>query len=352
MPGPDLLPVRATGSMNRRAEADEDNARKWLSITVIAPCGVHQSLPRSNRSLLTTTCIQPLRRAGRRVGQRGERRVLLPRGPLSLHAASGCDCAGCRGPEISSARGRRRGHLFHARAAACRLCESDTGALKQCALFSRYYCSPIPAAPSTRTRSSSPPSRAMSCSISTPRVSPPVHRAAGHGAAEAVIAALEKGVDINHRATNGMTALAFAANKGHENIAHVLIERGARLEPGYPLILAASNGHAAVVRLLLEHGADADATADALGGTTALHAAATMGQADAVDALLEGGADPFFEIELLGTPLQAATSYAHQYSRDENDALRREVKATNGGNFKGVLRSLRKAVAARSKKSK
>ena len=176
-----------------------------------------------------------------------------------------------------------------------------------------------------------------------------VHRAAGHGAAEAVIAALEKGVDINHRATNGMTALAFAANKGHENIAHVLIERGARLEPGYPLILAASNGHAAVVRLLLEHGADADATADALGGTTALHAAATMGQADAVDALLEGGADPFFEIELLGTPLQAATSYAHQYSRDENDALRREVKATNGGNFKGVLRSLRKAVAAKSK---
>ena len=121
--------------------------------------------------------------------------------------------------------------------------------------------------------------------------------AARRGDADAVSALLERGADVNAAAGDGMTALHWAAERGHAEVAGVLLSASAALEPktrigSYtPLHVASRRGHAAVVKRLLEAGADPDAVTTN-SGVTALHlAAAATGGADAVVALLAYGAD-------------------------------------------------------------
>ncbi len=118
--------------------------------------------------------------------------------------------------------------------------------------------------------------------------------AAMRGDAAAVSALLGRGVDANAAQGDGMTALHWAADKDHADIAKALLARGAnvrattRLGAYTPLHLAARRGHAAVAALLLEGGADPNATATT--GVTALHLAAGAGSRPLVDALLAKGA--------------------------------------------------------------
>ena len=88
---------------------------------------------------------------------------------------------------------------------------------------------------------------------------------------EAATLLIEKGADVNARASNGHTALHYASAYGQTEIIKLLLARGASLnfdvqssaegvDPGCsPLIYAAENGQLEVVTLLLQKGADVNA---------------------------------------------------------------------------------------------
>jgi ankyrin repeat protein len=73
--------------------------------------------------------------------------------------------------------------------------------------------------------------------------------------------------------------------------------RGAQVNgdtyPNPPLFAASGGGSTATIRLLLGHGADPNRRATIHNpGATALHEAACRGQLEALEALLDAGADP------------------------------------------------------------
>ncbi len=122
--------------------------------------------------------------------------------------------------------------------------------------------------------------------------------AARGGDVEVVRALVGEGAEVNAARGDGMTALHFAAERGHPGVAGVLIDAGAAVDAGTrigrytPLHVAARGGHGPVVALLLGAGADPDA-ATTNSGVTALHlAAAAVDGRSAVAALLDHGADP------------------------------------------------------------
>jgi ankyrin repeat protein len=96
-------------------------------------------------------------------------------------------------------------------------------------------------------------------------------------------------------------ALVWAAKSDRVEALPLLVELGARVDAdpyrGTPLIWAAANGRVASIRKLVELGAEVDQRASFGGpdhgeGVTALHLAAQGGRDDAVETLLELGADP------------------------------------------------------------
>jgi hypothetical protein len=97
----------------------------------------------------------------------------------------------------------------------------------------------------------------------------PLSWAAERGHEAVVKLLLEKGADLETRDDNsGQTPLSLAAESGHEVMVKLLLEKGADLETRddnsgrTPLSLAAESGHEAVVKLLLEKGADLETRDD------------------------------------------------------------------------------------------
>ena len=128
---------------------------------------------------------------------------------------------------------------------------------------------------------------------------------------QVVTALLDAGADVNAKVTGkfskvqGYTALHFAAITGNEDVAAVLLGRGAAIDSmsvanpsgsvaATPLLVAAEKDHAAVVRTLIDAGADTNAKVTGefskVEGFTALHFAAFFGNEDAVAVLLGRGA--------------------------------------------------------------
>ena len=121
--------------------------------------------------------------------------------------------------------------------------------------------------------------------------------AARRGDAAAVSSLLDQGADVNEAQGDGMTALHWAAECGHAEVADVLlaasadVEAKTRIGSYTPLHFAGRGGHAPIVVRLLEAGADPDAVTTN-SGVTPLHlAAAAIGGMDAVVVLLAHGAD-------------------------------------------------------------
>ena len=111
----------------------------------------------------------------------------------------------------------------------------------------------------------------------------------------AVRSLLQKRADVNVAEPDGSTALYWAAEKNHVEIAQLLIRAGAnpsaRTRYGAtPLAMASLNGNAALIELLLKAGADFNTVT--ANNETVLMIAARTGVAAAVKTLLSHGADP------------------------------------------------------------
>ena len=97
--------------------------------------------------------------------------------------------------------------------------------------------------------------------------------------------------------TDGFTALHYAGFFGKADVAHILLESGARVDvytqnafANLPLHAAAAGRHLEVCRILLAAGADVTATQH--GGYTPLHEAAQAGDVELAELFLSAGADP------------------------------------------------------------
>jgi uncharacterized protein len=142
----------------------------------------------------------------------------------------------------------------------------------------------------------------------------PVADAAMRGDVAAVRTLLERGGDPDAAQGDGMTALHWAAERGDEEVALLLIEAGAELDPvtrlgAYtPTHLAARGGNTGVLRALLEGGA-APSAATTTGAVTPLHFAASAADPTAALTLLEHSADPNARESRWGqTPLMFAAA--------------------------------------------
>ncbi|KAM0800726.1 hypothetical protein BDR22DRAFT_230902 [Usnea florida] len=93
---------------------------------------------------------------------------------------------------------------------------------------------------------------------------------------------------LNKVDSQGMTALMWAASRGHEAVVRLLLELGPDKQER-ALIVAAESGHKAIVQYLLENIADVDAKD--LDGETALMKAAKRGHEALIQLLLKQGTD-------------------------------------------------------------
>lgn len=115
---------------------------------------------------------------------------------------------------------------------------------------------------------------------------------------------------------DGYPALGLAVFFGHEDIAGMLIERGADVNAASrnnqrvtPLHAAAARHNTKLVGDLLARGADPDASQG--GGITALHEAAFHGDGEIVELLLGYGADPRHKTAEGKTAADMATERGH-----------------------------------------
>ncbi|MEO2003116.1 MAG: ankyrin repeat domain-containing protein, partial [Candidatus Poribacteria bacterium] len=140
--------------------------------------------------------------------------------------------------------------------------------------------------------------------------------AARSGDVDALRSLLAEGADANTTQGDGMTALHWAAERGHSAVAELLLSAGAdgeaqtRVGSYTPLHLASRSGYGPIVRTLLDAGAAPDATTTNTGVTPLHLAAGAVGGADAVAALLERGATVDAREASSGqTPLMFASAY-------------------------------------------
>jgi ankyrin repeat protein len=140
-----------------------------------------------------------------------------------------------------------------------------------------------------------------------------LHLAVYFGVKAIVQLLLEKGIDVNSKASDGQTPLHYASQRGHVEVVQLLLEKGADVnaaaDGSMPLHWTSEGGHVEVVQLLLEKGADMN-TADKYGWTP-LHWASDGRHVEVVQLLLEKGADVNTADKYGWTPLYWASKNKH-----------------------------------------
>lgn len=132
-------------------------------------------------------------------------------------------------------------------------------------------------------------------SVEDAKAEPRIADAAMRGDVMAVRALLQQGADLNTAQGDGMTALHWAAARGDQELARLLLGSGAnpkavtRIGRHTPLHVAASGGHHLVVRALVDANVDVDALTTT--GVAPLHFAAASGSRGTIKILVESGAD-------------------------------------------------------------
>ncbi|KAJ7255353.1 ankyrin repeat-containing domain protein [Mycena rebaudengoi] len=127
---------------------------------------------------------------------------------------------------------------------------------------------------------------------------------------------IEKGTNakLDYENFHNIPVLYFMSEKGHLDIVHMLLDKGADPNAaggryGSALAVAAYLGHIEVARLLCEHGADPNFLVHKM--RTALQLAAYRGHTETVLMLLDQGADLNISNEYYGTALQTASGSGH-----------------------------------------
>ncbi|SCV69297.1 BQ2448_2317 [Microbotryum intermedium] len=143
----------------------------------------------------------------------------------------------------------------------------------------------------------------------------PIIYAITNGRTQVVQTFIDQGIsfDTNSSTTNeDLNALSLASQYGHEDIAKILLLKGAQILPspaGYwPQHLAARQGHAGVLRLLVEatRGFAGIDLPDKYSQATPLHHAASHGHAASVQVLLHAGSNVHARDEFQRTPIHYA----------------------------------------------
>ena len=151
---------------------------------------------------------------------------------------------------------------------------------------------------------------------------------------------VRRGADVHARSKTGFTPLMFAAQQGDVDSARILIAAGARpndVVPSSgltPLIVASAMGRRGVAALLLEKGADPNAV-DAQGFTPLQNAALEKGAVDIVRALLKYDAKPNVRLKqpkptfitISGVVMQGATALAMAAEINNLEAVQALVEA-------------------------
>ncbi len=121
-------------------------------------------------------------------------------------------------------------------------------------------------------------------------------------------------INVNALTEQSESPLMLAALAGNVDVCQKLIDAGADInKPGWTALhYAATSGNVPIIKMLLEHHAYVDT--ESPNGSTPLMMAAKYGTADAVRALLDGGADPMVKNSLDLTALDFA------YSNNRKDA--------------------------------
>uniref|UniRef100_UPI0035902682 ankyrin-3-like n=1 Tax=Myxine glutinosa TaxID=7769 RepID=UPI0035902682 len=141
-----------------------------------------------------------------------------------------------------------------------------------------------------------------------------LHIAAHYGSQDVAVLLLDRGADCNFKANNGITPLHVSAKRGHTELVTTLLDHGATIDAGTrdgltPLHCAARSGHESTVRLLIERGTPI--LAQTKNGLSPLHMASQGDHPPTMRTLLAGGSpvDPV-TLDLL-TPLHVAAHCGH-----------------------------------------
>ena len=175
--------------------------------------------------------------------------------------------------------------------------------------------------------------------------SPPLVEAARNGDVATVRSLLASGVDPDTTASDGSTAVHWAAHRNHLEILDVLLSAGASPDvlsryDVAPLTLAAQNGNAELMERLLDAGASPDTVSEE--GQTALMTASRNGSLDAVRVLLRRGAKVNLAESFRG---QTALMFAAgEGNMDAVDLLREfgaDLRARSKGGYTALLFAVR-----------
>jgi len=142
------------------------------------------------------------------------------------------------------------------------------------------------------------------------RCGTPLHAALDKGHANVALLLLKHGADVKSRGLYHYTPLHLSAHRGFADITQLLIDCGAdpnakNVGQESPLIMASNNERLGTVRLLLKSGADANQPDNS--GWTPLHVASLNGDEDIVRLLLDHGANANTENDIRDTPLHIAS---------------------------------------------
>lgn len=146
--------------------------------------------------------------------------------------------------------------------------------------------------------------------IQDSRKQTPLFLAASHGHESVAKLLLNMGAKVDLPDTEGKSPLHAAAGQGYARIAHILLDKGADIEMRNtknetPLYVAAGKGHETVPTLLLDRGANVDSRN--YDDRTALHAASMSGNVNVVKVLLSRGANLESKTKAGDVPLHDAS---------------------------------------------